>query len=645
MQAETLLRSAVALHRMKVEPLRVPDSFETIEQAREVMRNVLLCEGHADFAEPLATKPEDPFLHCIDLAGARPGIVETTRPKIRNIFLNTAEVGDLDWNLRDDAPIEAPPVIAEDFEQAANRILQGTMKRVHASERKAATQERADMKTLERREERKRKKEAISNETPEEKKARLQEAKEKREARKREKEAAHEEEEATEVVDETVADEVEASHESVGPTSTSRDDECSTETKTVVDTEKALVPSKSDVLPAKLCVTDTSKFYANPTPATRHISALSKMGVHASLTDALLRGQESSSLEIVFGPPGTGKSKTIVDRVAMWLENTTHRIFVCAPSNVSAAGIYLKLMQQLLYHRDAIALCLPPSRTPPDVPVHSNDCKARVVVATVSGRNGPRLVDEEFDVIALDEAAQCTEAATWTLLRPAVCALLLVGDTNQLPAIVSTPGAQKHCHDRSLMARLVEQHQYPITMLATQYRMHPDIAAFPNNTFYEGRIGNAESTTGHVLTDKTGATIAPLSCVRVPDGASERLGTSWRNAVEAERVAQHARTLRKTVHESRSIVVITGYQAHARCIMALRPNVDVHTVDSFQGREADVVIVSICRTGGESGFWSDARRLNVALTRAQCACIIVGSFDWTNGCLKTLRDCTPKDGV
>ena len=124
---------------------------------------------------------------------------------------------------------------------------------------------------------------------------------------------------------------------------------------------------------------------------------------------------------------------------------------------------------------------MPSSRTPTETPVTNQSPRARVVCCTVSGRSGPLLDSEEFDVILVDEAGQCMEAWFWSLLRTEVHSIIMVGDTRQLPALASTEGV-KRGYDRSLMERLVNA-GYPSKLLPCQYRMHPEIASFPNRKY------------------------------------------------------------------------------------------------------------------------------------------------------------------
>ena len=108
----------------------------------------------------------------------------------------------------------------------------------------------------------------------------------------------------------------------------------------------------------------------------------------------------------------------------------------------------------------------------------------------------------------------------------------------------------------------------------------------------------------------------------LPDGREERSRTgSYSNREEVEKVVEILQQLQLRCRNSK-IVVISFYQAQIRLIketLARRgvANVHVHSVDSFQGSESDVVVVSFVRTSRNVGFLNDYRRLNVAITRAK----------------------------
>ena len=157
------------------------------------------------------------------------------------------------------------------------------------------------------------------------------------------------------------------------------------------------------------------------------------------------------------------------------------RILLCAPTNVGAANLYNRCLQDG-YSCDT-SLVIPPDRVPVGTPIMSNDPHKRIVCSTISGRNGPTLIDQEFEHVLVDEAAQCMEAWLWTLLRPRVQTLVLAGDVMQLPACTSLTGKTLR-HDRSLMERLIVDLKYGNTVhLTEQNRMAPQLLLFPNMYF------------------------------------------------------------------------------------------------------------------------------------------------------------------
>ena len=667
MQAEQLLRAAIALHAGDTKPDKVPAQYASVEEAVSIMRLVLAFEGHTNLQEPLNAKPADPYLCCLDLGTEEPGIVRTTKPKIATLRL-APSVGDADALLTTAAEIPDEMVLGEpieaNYEEALASARKLSKKRARQCERTAARQEERDAKTMEKREAKERLAQERANETKEDKKLRLQAAREEREAKKQRKAEAAEEQGAAEPAlsgnaaddgahtrtndsdgsavagdDEDAAVLAKGSDRDVSPdennvaSSESHDGDPNEEdamdagmsAKGVLMCEQAACPDVDSVLPPMLIINSKTKYFPNPTPYVRHISALCLSGLGRNLMDPILRNKPNDNVVIVQGPPGTGKSRAIVEFVR---QHPDDRILVCAPSNVATAGIYSRLID-VPELRDQVALCLPSARIPAETVILSNDSTRRVICATVSGRNGPVLQRQAFDIVAVDEAAQCTEACCWTLLRPSVKTLMLVGDTRQLPAIVTDSDADACGHGRSLMERLVDG-GYPATTLTTQYRMHDSICAFPSRAFYDGGLATAASCQDHTLVG------VPSYQCRVVSGEPEEINGSFRNVQEAKSIVDCAREMRSRFDEKVSIVIIAGYQAQCRAILARNPNVPVHTVDSFQGREADIVLLSICRTGNKCGFFNDKRRLNVALTRAKRCMLVYGSFDWSDGPLAAL---------
>ena len=277
--------------------------------------------------------------------------------------------------------------------------------------------------------------------------------------------------------------------------------------------------------------------------------------------------------------------------------------------------------------------------------------EAQFVFSTlaVCGRQEMRMM-KKVDVLVVDEASQAveTEILVGLLSRPDKC--LLVGDPNQLSGTVVSQSARRAGFERSMMWRLMFEAGHPYDMLNTQYRMHPAISQFPNAQFYDSKLRDGVRAKDRTITvpvpsrfatfaQSSGAGVAAATLLLQPfsffdvEGREERQGGgSLRNILEGKVVAAALVGLRKQcgIDVARRAVVITFYAAQKRSIQlelarTSMGDVRVHTVDSFQGSEADIVLLSFVRTSRESvGFLKDFRRLNVALTRAKCVCIGVG---------------------
>jgi len=261
----------------------------------------------------------------------------------------------------------------------------------------------------------------------------------------------------------------------------------------------------------------------------------------------------------------------------------------------------------------------------------------RIVFATLStsGRRSIQEMEEKIDVLIIDEASQAVEAETLIpfALDPRKC--LLVGDTKQLPATVLSQAAVKLGFHWSLMWRLLEECKQEYTMLKIQYRMHPEIRHWPSLQYYEDKLEDAESitSTAHLVAFNYPSILAPCSFIDVKANETE-CGHSYINTQEAEHIMAILHYLKqKGVDIKTQVGVITFYAGqvgHLSSLIQRRPEyqgMTVHTVDGFQGDERDFIIVSFVRANpkGRVGFLMDFRRLNVAITRAKLALIMLGN--------------------
>ena len=263
--------------------------------------------------------------------------------------------------------------------------------------------------------------------------------------------------------------------------------------------------------------------------------------------------------------------------------------------------------------------------------------RASIVFCTVasSGRSVlRRTLKNKIECLIVDEAAQGPECETIIPLAYQPQRVLLVGDPQQLSTTVcASRAAELAGYGRSMMQRLFDI-KYAHSMLAVQYRMNSEISSFPAKRFYDGLSDGPQTWT---LSD----TLPAYRLIDVCDGIEERggrSGPSMSNRLEAETLTIAANALldfcqRRCQDDScsdgnfsgsgQSIVVITFYAGQKSLLRRLLPgSIQVHTVDSFQGSEADVVLLSCVRANKQAkvGFLNDFRRLNVALTRAKKCC-------------------------
>ena len=188
------------------------------------------------------------------------------------------------------------------------------------------------------------------------------------------------------------------------------------------------------------------------------------------------------------------------------------------------------------------------------------------------------------------------------------------------------------------MERLILSHGTQISRrLNVQYRMHETIGGFSSREFYEGTLHADNSVRGHLLWDlpqvaENELTALPLEFIDTAGaGYEEQLeteGGSRCNPQEAVLVDRKVRALLESGLSPREIAVIAPYSAQARLLREQigMAGLEIDTVDGFQGREKEAVVISLVRSNprGEIGFLSDIRRINVALTRARRKLIVIG---------------------
>lgn len=264
---------------------------------------------------------------------------------------------------------------------------------------------------------------------------------------------------------------------------------------------------------------------------------------------------------------------------------------------------------------------------------------ANITFSTLSAsRSSPTLNAEKVDCLIVDEAAAATEPSLYVPFHLQPSRMLAVGDPCQLPAIVKSKLAERLGLNESFHQRLMKRLCCrEIHLLDTQYRMKAEISSFPSRAFYSGMLKNGENVRnvwyGYGAT--TLVNNSPYVVLQV-DGeveTSPATGSSY-NRKEAETVVELLCEMRRRYsgnawESEESVRVISFYHAQVSLIRSMLetsgfPMVSVGTVDSTQGCEADIVILSFVKGSGKAGFLKDDRRINVALTRARHQLICVG---------------------
>lgn len=399
-----------------------------------------------------------------------------------------------------------------------------------------------------------------------------------------------------------------------------------------------------------------------------------------------VKGVLAQPLSLIQGPPGTGKTVTSAAIVYHMAKQNMGQVLVTAPSNIavdhltakiSATG--LKVVRLAAKSREAVAssvehLSLHAMIKSLDSPdradlrkltqlkddqgeLSSQDEKrfkalkrqaerellqaADVICTTCVGAGDPRLSNFRFRQVLIDEATQATEPECLIPIVQGAKHVVMVGDHCQLGPVVMNKKAASAGLNQSLFDRLLSLGHHPFR-LRVQYRMHPCLSEFPSNTFYDGELQNGVGAAERQLRRVDFPWPNPnrptffYICLGTEEMSSS--GTSYLNRSEASNVEKIVTTFLKAGVLPAQIGVVTPYEGQRAYIVnymqrngamraQLYKEVEVASVDSFQGREKDLIILSCVRSNENQGigFLSDRRRLNVALTRAKFGVIVLGN--------------------
>ncbi|GAA5838714.1 hypothetical protein JCM11251_003270 [Rhodosporidiobolus azoricus] len=453
----------------------------------------------------------------------------------------------------------------------------------------------------------------------------------------------------------------------------------------------------------------------------------------------------SKEVALLWGPPGTGKTQTLIEIIRQLVRNG-QRVLVCGASNLAVDNILARLSVSHPNYPDTIPLTRlgHPARILSNLTSHTLDAQsqqtdasalvedikqelgalegqlrngsgknrvkgserkkmweevrelrkefrkrqggianevlseAKVVLATTHGAGGRSLDKFDFDVVIIDEAAQATEPACWIPIMKGK-KLILAGDHLQLPPtlkssdrISSAYSSKKQSKkaapagdagnpavaplgqlalspdlETTLFSRLLALHGSKVRrMLKVQYRFNEKINSFPSEQLYDGELKPDESVKDRKLSDLEG--VEPDEDLDEPvvfiDTAGQAMhersaedgsfgSDSKSNENEADIVLKYVQSLITAGVPPTSISIISPYNAQVLLLASLIqpqfPEVEIGSVDSNQGRENDVVMVSLVRSNdeGEVGFLRELRRLNVSMTRPRRHLVVVGDSE------------------
>ncbi|QIW96006.1 hypothetical protein AMS68_001524 [Peltaster fructicola] len=392
----------------------------------------------------------------------------------------------------------------------------------------------------------------------------------------------------------------------------------------------------------------------------------------------------SKPLSLIQGPPGTGKTVTSATIIYHLSKINGGQVLVCAPSNVAVDQLterihrtglkvvrvtaksredvesqvgFLSLHQQVRMNDTNVELAKLTQLKSELGELSSQDEKkfkaltrgaereilanADVICCTCVGAGDPRLSKLKFRTVLIDESTQSAEPECMIPLVLGCKQAVLVGDHQQLGPVIMNKKAAKAGLNQSLFERLVILGCAPIR-LQVQYRMHPCLSEFPSNMFYEGSLQNGITMHQRVRKDVDFPwPVADSPMMFWSNLGAEEIsasGTSYLNRTEAQNVEKIVTRFFKAGVRPDAIGVITPYEGQRSFVVQSMQQsgsfrkehykeVEVASVDAFQGREKDFIVLSCVRSNDHQGigFLSDPRRLNVALTRAKYGLVILGN--------------------
>ncbi|XVE90822.1 hypothetical protein DITRI_Ditri20bG0106900 [Diplodiscus trichospermus] len=386
--------------------------------------------------------------------------------------------------------------------------------------------------------------------------------------------------------------------------------------------------------------------------------AISYIWSEKSLNDdqrrAILKILTAKDYALILGMPGTGKTSTMVHAVKALLMRGAS-VLLTSYTNSAVDNLLIKLKSQGIdfirigrhesVHEEVKGHCFSGMNLSSVEEIKMKFDQVKVVAVTCLGVTSPFLSGKKFDVCIIDEAGQTTLPVS---IGPLMFAstFVLVGDHYQLPPLVQSTEARENGMGVSLFCKLSEAHPQAISPLQSQYRMCQSIMELSNALIYGDRLccGSPEVANAKLKFPRPNSSYSSwLKDVLNPSRPVIFVNTDMlpafeardhktvNNPMEAHIIAELTDGLVNNGIEGKDIGIITPYNSQANLIRhGCIASVETHTIDKYQGRDKDCILVSFVRSNENprhytSSLLADWHRINVALTRAKKKLIMVGS--------------------
>ncbi|MDX2048660.1 MAG: AAA domain-containing protein [Chitinophagaceae bacterium] len=417
----------------------------------------------------------------------------------------------------------------------------------------------------------------------------------------------------------------------------------------------------------------------SPEPGKNTLPHFHNKSLNQSQQNAVAAIVQSEQLTIVHGPPGTGKTTTLIEAV-MQLIKAGEKVLVSAPSNTAVDHIAKGLLQQNISllrvgnsnKADEMIFAHTPegrlsnSKAQKEIKqlkIRAEEfrrmalkykrsfgkaereqrnllfkevkniraeikklqsyneeklfAEAEVIAGTPIGLYDAGISHLKFNTLVIDEAGQCIEPLAWCIF-PLAEKIILAGDHWQLPPTILSNEATLLGFNNSIL-EIAVAHTGSLHLLNTQYRMRQAIAGFSSSYFYNSLL----QTAAHL--NNTGTHITFIDTAG--SGYNEQHGpdgVSLQNEGELNIIRQ---LIEKEQLDPLKTAFISPYSGQAIAAKEILPAaMRISTIDSFQGQEKENIIVSLVRSNedGDIGFLKDYRRMNVAITRAKEQLFVIG---------------------